>query len=701
MKKINYLLLTVIMLMALLPSFGQGFRYGSVQYQIQSADATTFTVKFRFEEIWDASSPKFNLKSVGDMVNISDVNFGDGDIADLELEFTEIRPDGTYKGFAEVEHTYAIGGSYAVDVLSLPRTNTQVVNNALYRLRSNVIYPFNGYESPAINVGVPLTIATDGNPQNGIIDIGAGTLADSRVTGLTYSLPDQNSTGLLNAPWPNFQSYSIDPNTGVISYTLAPNTPTGDYATQVKVTDNLGGEAVTDFLITVVNQCTPVPTFVAPTPPNGFEFVTTPGNPVSFSITAQANDPNNVILTTISAVGIPTGATYVASATPASPTTATFSWTPTLNDIGLNSLVFTAKNTSNCGLAANRQIKIRVQKTIPQVDLTLLDACSDDPIKHEWEITNNQTFTVPYLYELLSDPLQTGFGLAPPGTSFLSSVPTGGVDELRISWIDLRGQVTDQEVWNAGLCTPPLCNQTDDIVAVVDVSSGQACGSTLLTYYDGVSGPIELSAMATAGLVAPYTYLWNTGEATQNIFVTPTANSSYSVVITDANGCTATANASVVYCDARAYKKNGTLDPKKVKICHYPPGNPGNVQTITISINALCTHISQHGDAIGDCNCGTSSKKGNAVDFEELTSLNVFPNPTQGNFNIEYNLPEDGDVRIVLSDLTGRTVYTEDFNAAAGLYEHGINIEDQASGLYILKVTLNADEYTMKVNLSK
>ena len=39
-------------------------------------------------------------------------------------------------------------------------------------------------------------------------------------------------------------------------------------------------------------------------------------------------------------------------------------------------------------------------------------------------------------------------------------------------------------------------------------------------------------------------------------------------------------------------------DGKKVTICHFPPGNPGNVRTISISVNALSPHVGNHGDTI-------------------------------------------------------------------------------------------------------
>ena len=38
----------------------------------------------------------------------------------------------------------------------------------------------------------------------------------------------------------------------------------------------------------------------------------------------------------------------------------------------------------------------------------------------------------------------------------------------------------------------------------------------------------------------------------------------------------------------------------KVDVCHIPPGNPDNAHTITISENALGTHL-DHGDALGPC----------------------------------------------------------------------------------------------------
>lgn len=41
-----------------------------------------------------------------------------------------------------------------------------------------------------------------------------------------------------------------------------------------------------------------------------------------------------------------------------------------------------------------------------------------------------------------------------------------------------------------------------------------------------------------------------------------------------------------------------SVTPDKITICHIPPGNADNCQEITISVNALETHMDHHDDAL-------------------------------------------------------------------------------------------------------
>ena len=40
--------------------------------------------------------------------------------------------------------------------------------------------------------------------------------------------------------------------------------------------------------------------------------------------------------------------------------------------------------------------------------------------------------------------------------------------------------------------------------------------------------------------------------------------------------------------------------PSKVTICHIPPGDPSDLETLTVSTNALPAHLA-HGDTLGPC----------------------------------------------------------------------------------------------------
>jgi hypothetical protein len=52
--------------------------------------------------------------------------------------------------------------------------------------------------------------------------------------------------------------------------------------------------------------------------------------------------------------------------------------------------------------------------------------------------------------------------------------------------------------------------------------------------------------------------------------------------------------------DNASVEQSKPVEEKKLKICHYPPGNPDNVHTIEINENSLKTHL-EHGDYTGEC----------------------------------------------------------------------------------------------------
>jgi len=59
---------------------------------------------------------------------------------------------------------------------------------------------------------------------------------------------------------------------------------------------------------------------------------------------------------------------------------------------------------------------------------------------------------------------------------------------------------------------------------------------------------------------------------------------------------------AVLLCAMPAFMNKAAAQEEQVTICHVPPGNPDNPQTITIGASAVPHHLANHeGDFIGAC----------------------------------------------------------------------------------------------------
>ena len=78
--------------------------------------------------------------------------------------------------------------------------------------------------------------------------------------------------------------------------------------------------------------------------------------------------------------------------------------------------------------------------------------------------------------------------------------------------------------------------------------------------------------------------------------------------------------------------------------------------------------------------------------------LNVYPNPATDNATVSFNLNNASDVKVVVTDLAGNAVYTNNVaNAAAGKYEFAINTNEMAAGVYTVNFTANNTVVTKKL----
>lgn len=201
-------------------------------------------------------------------------------------------------------------------------------------------------------------------------------------------------------------------------------------------------------------------------------------------------------------------------------------------------------------------------------------------------------------------------------------------------------------------------------------------------------------------------YTWNNSQTGAMIVSNPSASSIYSVTGTSINGCVATANISITVNPLPSL----TITATKKTICKgesvvltasgaltYTWNNNQNGAVINLSPPSSNTY-----SVIGVDNNGCQNSSAftifveNCVGVKKVENENlfsVFPNPNNGNFNIE--LGSNEEIELILSNSLGQIV----LNKSVQPVNNRINVDliSQNSGIYFLKLKINGNNYTKKI----
>jgi hypothetical protein len=217
-----------------------------------------------------------------------------------------------------------------------------------------------------------------------------------------------------------------------------------------------------------------------------------------------------------------------------------------------------------------------------------------------------------------------------------------------------------------------------------ELTTADAGQDTAVTYGYGANC-ITLKGRAVGGVV-PYTYAWSPGVESpdqMSTSVCPVATNTYTLTVTDKNGCTRTDDAIVYVNDVRC---GNSMD--KVRICH-------NDEELCVAKESVPAHL-KHGDRLGSCG---EASPGSAMmmpvknEITEPIQLKLFnyPNPFTSSTRIIYELPYDGKVSIKLYDPAGSEIAVlVNANKKVGKYSFDIRREKLPAGIYYYKLTLFA-----------
>jgi hypothetical protein len=235
---------------------------------------------------------------------------------------------------------------------------------------------------------------------------------------------------------------------------------------------------------------------------------------------------------------------------------------------------------------------------------------------------------------------------------------------------------------SCGVVNNSDCDDTNPVAVtavIPDVYAMNPAVDAKNTVYIGY-GPSALSVSVTpAGGTAPYTYQWNTEQATQAISVSAAGN--YSVTVTDVKGCSYTSSITISTLDVTC-GKNGD----KVMICH-------NEKAICIASADVQDHLN-HGDRLGSCATAASIALNMERSAEEmaLSKVVLYPNPVTDNLNIRIDKLEAGAL-VQLYNSTGVLV----MNQRLTNNTQTISLKALAAGVYYVQVKNGAQITTEKV----
>jgi hypothetical protein len=218
------------------------------------------------------------------------------------------------------------------------------------------------------------------------------------------------------------------------------------------------------------------------------------------------------------------------------------------------------------------------------------------------------------------------------------------------------------------------------LVSIPDVYAMNPAVDEKNTLYLGY-GPSSLTVTANvSGGTSAYGYSWSNGPLTQSISVD--AAGTYTVLVKDANQCSAQASITIKLVDVRCGNNND-----KVKICH-------NGKEICVT-SADVQHHLDHGDHLGACNVNSSAPLNNSNGNGEASAsyqVIVYPNPARENVNVQVSKINAG-ATMQLYNANGSLVRSlKVINNTTAIPVNGL-----ASGVYYLVVKNGGQTTTNKI----
>jgi len=312
------------------------------------------------------------------------------------------------------------------------------------------------------------------------------------------------------------------------------------------------------------------------------------------------------------------------------------------------------------------------------------------------------------------------------GSSFYGEIDSTGPTTAAVTPVS-------NEYGYFGLGFPDNCSylytQNWEILALVSVNSTLSISIADSAYSIPCSGSASPFAVTTTrgGDLAGATYAWSGGvygsstTANTTIFNPGT----YVVTVTNSQGCTATAQEIATNASGANQTASFTIP---AEICVNQPAAFTNTSSDvtgyqskwnfgeSVSSQSTLTNPTFTYDSVGTFNvtllidsagCEFSFNESvtvqNCLGVQNVAfenSVNVVPNPSNGNINITIN-GADKNVTITVYNILGETVKTYGTSENSGVFNKNIDLTSMATGTYLVKIQSGANVATKKLIITR